>query len=449
MKTQIIRSVAKSALTFILLCGACGLPATHAWEALPPELDGTMMPYDFTLCDSVTPWEGTTLKPVAVSYVGRHGSRYLSSERKVKPLLTAIARARTAGSLTPEGEAFARLMDTVWSVSADRWGDLSAIGVEEENRLGREFCLQLAEMTDGKLTGLAESSCVPRVVRTMWEFLYPVAARSESNTIATDEGKQFSPLVRFFETDRAYVDYIDNGCWKEVYDEFFNREVSAEPARRLFGDIADSEGLKRLTLQMYEVMQSFRCTGLPAPTDRWMSVKEYEACWEVTNLKRYLTRSLTSLSTESMRGVRPLLDTILSRTEASLATAATGQGGSAAQGLDLLSPGVNARGLNANYWFGHAETLLPLVAIMGLPGCTALPLDYEQTAKEWRDYEITPMAANLMIVCLQDNPEGEVYTAVRLNGKWVSPLKDGRLMPGWKETRAYWEHRASELTRGN
>ncbi len=446
MKNTIIRS-----LTAILILMS-GITA-RAWETLPAELDGTMMPYNFSAADSVTPWAGTGLEPVAVSYVGRHGSRYLSSEKKVAPLLKAIDHARNAGTLTSEGEAFASLIDIVCRISEGRWGDLSPLGEAEQDRLGREFCSSMPELSH-HVSGLAESSCVPRVVRTMWDFLYPIAALDEANTIATDEGPEFSPLVRFFETDTTYSAYIKSGNWTAVYDRFVRDNISAGPARRLFGDIHGEEGLRKLTLDMYGVLQSFRCTGLPAPTTRWMSEDEYKACWEATNLKRYLTRSLTPLSTEAMRAVTPLLETLIARSDASLRDSglmktdmATKQTPVIAQATDLMSSGNDAPGLNANFWFGHAETLLPLVALMDLPGCAVLPAELATVGTEWKDYEITPMAANVMLVLLKDPSGGDIRAAVRLNGRWVEPAGGEGMLPLWSSLRAHWQRRIDQIVR--
>ncbi len=412
--------------TLTLLLTLLLLPALAlGYETLPPELDGTMMPYDFAACDTVTPWTGTDLQPVAVSYVARHGARYLSSEKKVEALLKAVEKSRSEGSITFEGEAFASLLDTVCDISRGRWGDLSAVGACEQQRLGEEFCTQMPALSQ-KTVGLAQSSYVPRVVRTMWDFLYPIAANSKNNSLTTEEGPEFSPLVRFFETNRTYADYISHGDWQEVYDEFVAAHVSPEPARRLFGNVGDNKHLRKLTLDMYGVLQSFRCTGLPAPTTRWMSVDEYRACWEATNLKHYLQRSLTSLSNEAMVAVSPLLKAVVTRTDRSLENGTT----------------------NANFWFGHAETLLPLVALMDLPGCVDLPLDWDELSARWKDYDITPMAANVMVVLLRAPGSDEAHAAVRLNGRWVEPVGGEGLTPLWESVRGLWLRRIDQIGAG-
>lgn len=397
-----------------------------AFTVLPPELDGTMMPYDFAAADSVTPASITRLEPVGTAYIARHGARYLSSEKKVEKLLQAVGKAREKGTLTEEGEAFSHLLDTVINISRGRWGDLSAVGAAEEAQLGTEYCSVLSPLSEN-LKGSAVSSYVPRVVRTMWDFLYPLAANSAANELTSAEGPQFSPLVRFFDTDSVYHRYIKEGDWKEAYARFAEETLPTEPARRLFGNIGDKKFLQDVSLAMYGVLQSFRAVGLPAPTTRWMTVGEYRSCWEATNLQHYLQRSLCSLSNDAMIAASPLLQDIVAKT-------------------DLIAEGRS--GVNANFWFGHAETLLPLTALMGLPGCAALPLDWPQLADLWKDYEVTPLGANILVVLLKDPEDGTLRAAVRLNGRWVEPVGGEGLTPLWEEVRGLWLRRVAQIGSG-
>lgn len=403
--------------------------STYPYETLPANLDGTMKTYEFSSNDSVTPWSGTLMKPIAISYVARHGSRYLSSEKKVFTLLKAIDKARKAHTLTADGEAFSSLLDTVCIISDGKWGYLSPIGEMEEDKLGIQVCEQIGALS-ARMRGNAISSSVPRVVRTMWDFLYPLAARSTANSITTSEGPQFSPLVRFFETDSLYHTYLTSGNWEMVYREYFQRKVPYEPAYRLFGEIGDNQYLKELSMDLYGVLQSLRCTGLPAPTTRWMSESEYKECWEVSNLEHYLTRSLTPYSTLAMNAVTPLLKDIIVKTDISISNVRN-----------------NIKEINGNFWFGHAETLLPLFSLMDLPGCVALQYDMDNIHNQWKDYEITPLAANLLIVLLE-GVDNEVRVALRLNGEWVSPLSNGCKAPEWKIVRDYWLLRMRSYAEG-
>lgn len=101
------------------------------------------------------------------------------------------------------------------------------------------------------------------------------------------------------------------------------------------------------------------------------------------------------------------------------------------------------RGLNGI--FGHAETLLPVYALLGVPTTFALPLDYDNLPAEWSDAVLTPLAANLEII-YSVAPSGAIYASMRLNGRNVSPINDpARLTVPLLDLQKYWLNRAAQL----
>lgn len=236
-------------------------------SAFPMQLNGTMMPFDFSGCYTVVPW-GNDMRPVFVGYVARHGARYLSSEKKVKTLKDELLKADSEGYITPRGVEFLRLLERVDSVTAGDWGALNPIGMAEEQELGRQIALTAPELLDnGKVN--AVSSYVPRVVMTMYEVCHQLARHSSHLEITASEGRQFSPMLRFCSTDSAYMDYLDHGSWIPAYDSFVNSHISEQPAQSLFSVAMDAEKMKKLTLDMYGVLQSLPAAALVWQPEKW------------------------------------------------------------------------------------------------------------------------------------------------------------------------------------
>lgn len=389
--------------------------ADDRYTPLPPELDGSMMPYDFSACGPA-PQLPDSLRPVYVAYVARHGARYLSGPKKMEKVLKTLRKAREENALSDTGISFLDLMEQVEKANEDNWGDLSAIGVAEERELGRRMHSVLPALSGDGTAVSCISSYVPRVVMTMYQLTAELVRLNDRITVATDEGHQFSPLVCCFSTDTAYAGYRKSGDWKEVYDRFVKQHVSGEPARRLFTktDLSDHK-LRSLTLDMYEVLKGNRAASLPAPTTQWMSVEEYRACWEASNLQHYLRNTVTPLSSLAAQASTPLLLDVIDNAENALADG---------------KPAVNG-------YFGHAETLMPLFSLMRLPGCFALPLDYDNLDKEWQVQDVTPLGANLLIL-ISRAPSGTEYATVQHNGRTVCPIKDRPETIPWRELRDYW-----------
>lgn len=367
-------------------------------ETFPPELNGSMMPYDFAAGDTVVPWD-STMRPVGVVYLARHGARYLTSEKKFTELKDKLIEAGTNGKLTDKGMEFLDVMFTVDSVTDGNWGGLNALGVEEEDELASQMARMLPDlMKDGSVA--AKSTNVPRVVMSMYEYCHGLADNSGSLEVNTSEGKKYNTILRFFDTDTTYVNYLKDGVWLPEYEAFVNQKISPKPGKSLFSeDIGEAE-CRKLTMDMYNILRSLPAAGIEWNPQKWFTLQEYRDCWEASNLKHYLQRSVNYCSDIAAKAAVPLLNSIIETADKTVKV----DDGSVA---------------DINLFFGHAETLMPLLALMRVPGCYLPDSDPMDVAEQWKDYEVSPLGANLMIVLLKDKYD-DTLACVRLNGQWLS-----------------------------
>lgn len=417
--------IGKIFISGVLLLLANAIGFAKDYQELPAILDGSMSLYDFEAVEpSIVP---DSLEVVHVSYIARHGARYLTSENKVSSVEKILKKAQDSGTLTRRGKECLELMERVRTATAGQWGMLSPIGIAQERRLGQELADMypgLFKKEDASLVGI--SSYVPRVVETMDNFAVPILRANEGLTVHTSSGRSYDYLTRFFVTDKDYADWRHDGAWKEVYNRFVEDSLPAAPARRLVGDNSgmSQKELKKLTYDLYKVLQGLRAMSLGAPTTQWMTSEEYRLCWEATNMEKYFQYTISSLSTLPARGALNVGLELLHQ-------------------LALVENGVrNESPAGASLYgiFGHAETLLPIFSLLGVEKTVALPLDYDNLAKEWSDAQLTPLAANLEVVYAR-SAGGALYAMMRLNGKNVSPAADGRLIVPVSELREFWLNR--------
>ena len=405
------------------------------YKPLPAIYDGSMAVLDTLGYGTLAVPD--SLKPLFMNYVARHGARYMSSHKKTETLEHVIRVAADRGVLTPEGKAFGQLLHKLDSLSAGQWGLLSPTGKAEQRFLGRWLLKQFPELV-GKGHISAISSYVPRVVQTMYgltETILTTDSPEKEVSISTSEGEQYDALLRFFESDKTYVDFLDKGEWTPIYSSWLRTNVPFAPAARLFTPEAGlrEDILRTLSMHMYSVLQSLRCSDTGVPTTRWMTEDEYRSCWEAENLDKYLRRTWTSVSDEPARAAGPLLMYIINGID----DAAKSEAERMMNGKD------QPRNTTAKMLFGHAETLMPLFSLMNLPGCSALVDDIKDVSAKWKDYEIVPMGANMVIVLFRSEAgRGRLYAAVCLNGKWIDPLHDGEKIVAYGRLRTYWLERA-------
>ncbi|MCM1369190.1 MAG: histidine phosphatase family protein [Candidatus Amulumruptor caecigallinarius] len=425
MNLSIATVIASLLLPFITIAGE-----TKCDSILPENLDGSMAIYNFRDC-SPMPVYPDSLKPVKVIYVARHGARFLSSRKKVCKIERALLDARAAGNISDKGIEFLNYLETVESANRNKWGELSPLGVAEERELAGEMVKIFPPLQKMPLKLEGKATFVPRAVMTMYEFMHGLNLVNDNISSSTSQGHMYSRLLYFFSVDSAFAQYRAEGNWVPVYDEYVTENVPSAPAAMLFknhSELSDAH-LKKLTMEMYEVMKGNRAASLPPPTTAMMGEEDYRQCYLASNLQHYLRNNITPLSHIAAEAVTPLLQQIIADAE------------TPADGGDTSLFG----------YFGHAETLLPLLSLMKIPGCFALPLDYKDLADTWRIEDITPLAANLAIVILKSE-SGKEYASLRLNGRDINPLQlsdDTDLDPGfsygtvivpWSELRTFWQH---------
>ena len=435
--TTLLRAFSPLLLLFAIVWSPAPVPALSAarYEPLPPQLDGSMMPYDFSKVDSL-PLFPEGYKPVAISYVARHGARFLSSPKKVAGIEKALYDAALERRLSAEGNAFFALLKQIADSTGGDWGLLSPVGIMEEKRLGEDMSREFAPLFKrGEARSI--STFVPRVVMTMYQFNHALERDHQHLILSTLSGHCNDSLLYSFDFFPELDRFREDGEWKEAYKKFVDEFVSPDPAARLFSSTgSDSRRLRDLTMEIYGVIQGCRAAGFEPPTTRWMSPEEYFQCWRASNMKHYLRNTPNPLNPYSAPGTAPLIRRMITDADASLAAAAD-------------SAAADSRRV-FNGYFGHAETLLPLFSTLGLPGCFAYTSDYDTLDSEWQLQTITPLGANLEIIFLA--PEGKeisaesVVTAVRLNGRNVPAYPGAPMFLSWEKLRAHWLERIAALT---
>lgn len=406
---------------------------TTGSHTLPADYAGSMKPYDFSRVE-VTPVWADSLKPVYLAHVARHGARYISSAKKLTKLRVAIAESKAKGTLTGRGREFETLLDSVETVSNGRWGALSEVGCREEQQIAKNlYTLMPSLLKNARINAI--SSYVPRVAMTMYEFCHELAWMSPDVRISTAEGKEFDAFLRCFEADPEYDEYRNTGAWLQLQDSLIDATVSAQPALRIFGKKSgfSDEKLRQLTMEIYDVLQSLSAFGMPAADDRFMTESEYKTCWEADNVGHYLRNTITPYSNLAVKATAPLLAKIMADADEALDN---GRLENALKRADMHRSDISPAPYSANLYFGHAETLMPLLSLMGVEGCNYESTDLGNLASEWRDYDIVPLGAHLDVILLEA-PSGNIYAALQLNGKFLSPLSDGNLIVLWDDYRQY------------
>lgn len=400
----------KSILLSLLSILAVALPAAAEFFS-PEQCEGTRMPYPAPDSIVATP---DSLVPVMIYHVGRHGARYATSPEHFLRVEAAL-QAHEA-DLTAKGKRLLEITSRAIEASEGHWGDLDSLGIAEQQGIAKRMCNAYPQLIVGQHV-TAISSYVGRCVESMDAFA-AVLRRLQSGIgeVSTSSGRQYSPLMRPFAVDSAYVRWAKEKPYAKTLNLF---TVQTSPGTEMLNDFmtpmaAQSYSPKDamdLDASIYYVITSLGAMGRHEPDI--LSLDDMNALWQIDNLRQYLSRTQTTISSLPAEIATPLLQNMIESIDAF-----------------ILGDCTDAVQLH----FGHAETLMPLLSLMRLPGCYYLTHYFDTVAAHWQTFNVVPMAANLQIIVFR-NRQAEPYVRIDLNER---PLQiQGQTYISWLKLREY------------
>lgn len=378
------------------------------------ECSGSLMPYTAPERCFVVP---DSLKPVLINHVGRHGARYPAGPSFTQSLETALKKAEALGTITPEGSKLLSLVEYVMAVSKDRWGALDSVGMAEQSGIAMRMYHNFPELFNNTSI-VASSSYTPRCVMSMDVFTHQLDELNNHIEITSTSGRQNSPMLRPFDVNKAYLAWRKTDAWKRPYDAYIARIIPDAPLKRVLGEnFPLGKDWRDMALNEYYVLAGMAAMGCDVDASEYFTPEEYNAMWSCFNLRQYLQRTATSLSTVPAEITTPLLADIITTTQAA------------------TERGYN--GPTAILRFGHAETLMPLLSQIHLGGCYYVTNDFNTVSEHWKDFDVVPMAANLQFVLLESNA-GRYYLLTMHNERPVTLLSgDKRIIVPWEDAKAF------------
>lgn len=364
------------------------------------EYAGTSLPYP-CLGDHEAYQVPDSLEVVYIDHVGRHGARFLSKASYTRDMLKFLD---DAGPLTAAGVRLRALCHRLDSVTAGRYGALDSIGMVEQTGIGDRMSRRGAEALRQLDSVTAIASYVPRCVMSMDMCSHAVIWNHPKTEMGQGSGPRYNTLVRFFDTDSAYLAYDRSNEWKRIWEAYDAKVSPVDAVRRLIPNcnaVSDKK-LRKMARVMYKIVAGANAVFGSVDWQAFYTPDEYRRAWQSENLRHYLTYSANGLSLTPSRMSRHLVADIAASLE------------------HASRPGYDGPAMTLR--FGHAETLMPLLSQLAVPGCRYVTTDWDRVADHWRDYEVVPMAANLQLLLLRSKGTDRMYVQTLHNEQPAMPL---------------------------
>ncbi|AZP17577.1 histidine-type phosphatase [Streptomyces aquilus] len=338
--------------------------------------------------------------PVFTENVSRHGSRAASDSEDGDLVLALWDKAAAAGQLTRKGKEFGPTVRALQAAMAKvGYGNLSARGEQEMRdtaaRMQRRLPSLFARIAaDGEKIDVV-SSGQGRAIDSANEYAGELAATDPALKPLIGATRTDKDLLYFHKAagGAAYRDYLDHdqrlaATLKSITDQPRTHEAARSVLRRLFAaafveqlSAADRVAAAEAVYNLYAIAPAM---SEESPDGKGWGMQRYvsrsDAAWfgYLSDAEDFYEKGpgfADSDITYKMADV--LLDDFFQQVEAEKAGTST---------------------LGAELRFSHAEEIIPLAALMGLPGSTrpvTAQQPYTYGTNPWRGASVSPLGANI------------------------------------------------------
>ena len=368
-------------------------------------------------------------KPFYVSHYGRHGSRYLLSDRDYQWIIQLIEKAETVNGLTPLGHDVLKRLNMVWEEAQGRAGDLTPLGVRQHQGIAERMSKNFPEVFRGKRHVSARSTVVYRCAMSMVAF--------------GDRLKQLNPqLDMSYEMSEKYMSYLNyhsarsnafthgkKGPWVEEYRKF--EEAQVHPDRLVSTLFSNADFIRcevnpsELMWGLYWIAVDMQDMETPVSFFDLFTAKEMFDLWQCVNYRFYMGNANPLASNGIvMANAKSLVENILESADAA----------------------IKDRSIAATLRFGHDGNVIPLLALLQIENFDVAVAGPTEVYKHWCDFKATPMASNVQIIFFE-NKAGDILVKFMHNEKEVHvPVKtDQWPFYHWNDVKEYYQKRLSTL----
>lgn len=368
-------------------------------------------------------------KPFYVSHYGRHGSRYLLSDRDYQWIIQLMEKAETVNGLTPLGQDVLKRLNMVWEEAQGRAGDLTPLGVRQHQGIAERMSKNFPEVFRGKRHVSARSTVVYRCAMSMVAF--------------GDRLKQLNPqLDMSYEMSEKYMSYLNyhsarsnafthgkKGPWVEEYRKF--EEAQVHPDRLVSTLFSNADFIRcevnpsELMWGLYWIAVDMQDMETPVSFFDFFTAKEMFDLWQCVNYRFYMGNANPLASNGIvMANAKSLVENILESADAA----------------------IKDRSIAATLRFGHDGNVIPLLALLQIENFDVAVAGPAEVYKHWCDFKATPMASNVQIVFFE-NKAGDILVKFMHNENEVHvPVKtDQWPFYHWNDVKEYYQKRLSTL----
>jgi len=335
-------------------------------------------------------------RPFYISHYGRHGSRYLISDRDYRALIDPLEKADSARALTTKGRELLRSLGPVWEEARGRGGELTPLGRRQHHDIAARMYRNYPDAFRDDATVTAASTTVMRCAHSMFAFIEGLKEQNPSLDIPRESSRRHMYYLNHHTPESGKYTGHDSEASHEI------RRFTEEMIRpdRIIGEIFSDSLFVRRNIDPDEFMTALYWTAVDIQNMETkldllnlFTIDELTDLWQLYNFSFFAHNS----SYAPARGLhvanaKNLLRNIIDTADQYIAEGRHG----------------------ATLRFGHDGNIIPLTALLRLPGCASDQTNPYRLADDYANFRISPMASNLQLVFFR-NKAGDIIVKALLN----------------------------------
>lgn len=364
-------------------------------------------------------------KPFYLSHYGRHGSRFLIEQNDYDFPYQILAKADSAGKLTPLGKDVLKRVTLLRAEADNHLGELTPLGAKQHQQIAKRMFERFPEVFEGKANVDAKSTTVNRCILSMEYALLQLISMNPSLHVAHEAAK-FDMWYMNYQDKKLNRQKMDSTI-KVVFQDFLQKYDKSESLMdKLFNDMTyakEQVDARELTSALFKLASNLQSTELRRKITLYdlFSDEEVYGYWKINNAWWYINFGGYTLNgSKQPYSQRMLLRRIIQEADSC---------------IQLEKPGATLR-------FGHESMLLPLTCLLELDGFGLQTDNLESLERRgWLNYKIFPMGANIQFVFYRkDLQDKDVLVKVLLNENEVSLPVNSNMQPyyKWSDVRDYY-----------
>ncbi len=368
-------------------------------------------------------------KPFYVSHYGRHGSRYLISDKDYQVIIELMQKASDANALTPLGKDVLQRLNLVWAEAKGHGGDLTPLGVRQHQGIAERMYNNYPEVFSGKRNISARSTLVNRCAMSMVAFGDKLKGLNPQLDINYEMSQKYMSYLCYHSAKSNVFANSEKGPWAEEYRKF--EEAHTNPDR-LVSSIFSNDDFVRCNVNPREFIWGMYWIAVGMQDietrvsfyDIFLSQELFDL-WQCVNYRFYMGNANPLASNGIvMANAKSLVENI----------------------IESADKAIKDRSTAATLRFGHDGNVIPLLALLQVDNFDVSIEPSAEIYKHWCDFKAAPMASNIQLVFFE-NKSGDVLVKFMHNEKEVHiPVKTD-IWPyyHWDAVKDYYQKRLSTL----